>query len=61
MDALTDITDYVSGSQNLQVDKNFDFDSLYGDDEEEVNSGEKFPFGASAPFSPPRRVKKEVV
>jgi len=61
MDALTDITDYVSGSQNLQVDKNFDFDSLYGDDEEEVDSGEKFPFGASAPFSPPRRVKKEVV
>ena len=60
MDALTDVTDYVAGSQNLTVDKNFDFDSLYGN-EEEVSDLDRFPFGASAPFSPPRRVKKEVV
>jgi hypothetical protein len=61
MDALTDITDYVSGSQNLQIDKNFDFDSLYGDDKIEASPDDKFPFGGAAPFSPPRRVNKEVV
>jgi hypothetical protein len=60
MDALTDVTDYVAGSQNLTVDKNFDFDSLYGN-EEQVDDVDKFPFGAAAPFDPPRRVKKEVV
>ena len=29
MNSLADITDYTSGSQNITVDKNFDFDSLY--------------------------------
>ena len=60
MNSLSEITDYTSGSQNLTVDKNFDFDSLYGG-EEDIDPSERFPFGASAPFSPPRRVKKEVV
>jgi len=60
MDSLTDITDYVSGSQNLTVDKNFDVETLYGDDSD-VEDSEPFPFGSSAPFSPPRRINKEVV
>ena len=60
MDALTDITDYTQGSQNLEIDKNFDFDSLYGEDTD-ILDDDKFPFGGAAPFSPPRRVKKEVV
>lgn len=60
LDSLTDVTDFVdtSGSANVKIDKNFDIGSLKTLEEE--FPGSKFPFGGEAPFSPPRRVNKEV-
>ena len=60
MNSLTDITNYSNGSNNLSLEENFDKSSLYGEDDDD-QSDSAFPFGAAAPFSPPRRVKEEVV
>ena len=60
LDSLTDVTDYsgVSGSGNIQIEKRFDKSTL--DTLSEEFPKDRFPMGGKSPFSPPRRVNKEV-
>lgn len=63
LDSLTDVTNYsnvsgFSGSTNLKVEKKFNKNILKTLSKEFPE--DKFPFGGSAPFSPPRRVNPEI-
>ena len=61
LDSLTDVTDYsgVIGSGNIQIEKRFDKSVL--DTLSKEFPDDKFPMGGQSPFSPPRRVNKEVL